>query len=226
MSCSCTCVGYLWVWPPGHLLEQNQTAMSEFFHWCFQLILRHVPWPSLSRSIEMCRGAVWLCAGSRPHGKPCKVWVCEGIVMYLGHAVGWDQVWSADAKLEVYWSVVFQREFEQVKTLLYTMPVLASLCFDRSFQLYMDASHVRAGSVWMQAWNLGINLLFQKNCLSKEVFCYWKRSTRAHPVINTLWVRAGFHQWYRQITIHLPFWTGCIAPKSIWPDGSTWKLQI
>lgn len=162
MSCSCTCVGYLW--PPGHLLEQNQTQMSEFFHWHFQLILWHVPWPSLSRSKEMCGGAVRLFAGSRPHGKTCKVWVRKGIVMYLGHIVGWDQVWPADDKREVCWSVVCQREFEQVKTLLCTMPVLAALCFDRSFQLYVYASHVDAGSVWMQANDLGINLLlFKKN---------------------------------------------------------------
>lgn len=41
--------------------------------------------------------------------------------------------------------------------LLCSAPILAAPCFDRLFKLYMDASDVGAGSVLMQADDLGID---------------------------------------------------------------------
>ncbi len=54
------------------------------------------------------------------------------------------------------WSPECQRAFEQIKVLLCTAPVLAAPRFDRPFQLNVDASHVGAGSVLMQADDFGI----------------------------------------------------------------------
>lgn len=55
------------------------------------------------------------------------------------------------------WSSGCQKAFEQVKTLLCSAPVLAAPCFNRPFKLFLDASLVGAGSVLMQANDLGID---------------------------------------------------------------------
>lgn len=60
-------------------------------------------------------------------------------------------------KAKFVWSSGCQKAFEQVKTLLCSAPVLAAPRFDRPFKLFIDASFVGAGSVLMQADNLGID---------------------------------------------------------------------
>ncbi len=60
-------------------------------------------------------------------------------------------------KAKFVWSPVCQRAFEQVKALPCSAPTLAAPRFNRPFKLYVDASHVGAGSVLMQADDLGID---------------------------------------------------------------------
>ena len=60
------------------------------------------------------------------------------------------------SSVEFIWSDECQKAFESVKALLCTAPVLAAPRFDRPFTLQVDASHVGAGGVLLQADDLGI----------------------------------------------------------------------
>ena len=60
-------------------------------------------------------------------------------------------------KAKFVWSYACKKAFEQVKVLLCSAPILAAPRFDTPFKLYVDASHVGAGSVLMQVDDLGID---------------------------------------------------------------------
>lgn len=55
------------------------------------------------------------------------------------------------------WSEVCQNAFEKVKSLLCNAPVLEAPWFDKPFSLQVDASHVGAGAVLLQADKLGFD---------------------------------------------------------------------
>lgn len=72
-------------------------------------------------------------------------------------------------KKKCIWSPVWQKAFKQVKTLICTAPVLTAPCFDRSFKLYVDASHVGVGAVLMQVDDVRVDRpvsFFSKKCNS------------------------------------------------------------
>lgn len=52
------------------------------------------------------------------------------------------------------WSAQWQLAFENVKTLLCAAPVRAAPCMDKPFKLEVDVSHIGAGAVLLQEFDV------------------------------------------------------------------------
>lgn len=61
------------------------------------------------------------------------------------------------SKIKFIWSPSCQQAFEEVKALLCSSPVLLAPRFDQPFKLHVDASHVGAGAVLLQADDNGVD---------------------------------------------------------------------